>query len=620
MEGSAESAIDANRSNGSGASSSNGTMEAALQRMTKADPELAARLIIQSLPAAAATMPSNLSWRLCVEGLGDWTVRGSEDGGAATVVPSNGDAGEDFAIETDPQGLARLAAGSSPLGLILRGRLRLRGKRRKALKLRHLDPDAGPRKMAALGIDVDPDLIYRSLPYAIDPEWTRGQRFAIAFEILGEGGGRWVVEVDDGKIEVHVGSENGAEAPGSTVRLSRATWGKLLRGDVTPTVAMQSGLTRADGAMHPVTLFGRWADRADGVDGPELEREDRQRAIQQRRIGSWGSSTNGAAPRTIDPAQGGAAAKRDNLLSYEQLYALWEKRNWRSHELDFSIDREQWLTTPTDAQRNTAWTMSSFYVGEERVAADLAPFMLAAPSGEAEAFLATQLVDETRHAVFFDRWASEVMALSADDMRSRLTEAEATMIGPWHFLFDDSLRDVANRLMRNPDDLELFVEGIVIYHMVTEGVLAMTGQRVILQYMEDHSMFPGFQKGFSLVEQDEHRHIAFGVRFLRDVCRERPEMRDVVLNTLTRLLPEAARVFIPPYEDPNTTEFVSYDNHSSHVYGFAYNALRRRMDVIGVEIPPPEELMPGPIDPRGLEAGPIAQPIDIEPVVVSQTA
>ena len=620
MEGSAESAIDANLSNGSGASSSNGTMQAALQRMTKADPDLAARLIVHSLPAAAATMPSNLSWRLSVDGLGDWTVRGSGDGGPATVEPSNGDAGEDFAIETDSLGLARLAAGSSPLGLMLRRRLRLRGKRRKALKLRHLDPEAGPRKMAKFGVEVDPDLIYRSLPYAIDPEWTRGHRFTVAFEVLGDGGGRWVVEVDDGEVRVHAGSQNGAAAPDATVRLSFDTWMALLRGDLSPTKAMQNGLTRAEGALHPVTLFGRWADRADGVDGPELEREERQRVVQANRIGSWGSSSNGAAPRTIDPAQGGAAAKRDNLLSYEQLYALWEKRNWRSHELDFSIDREQWLATPTEAQRDTAWTMSSFYVGEERVAADLAPFVLAAPSGEAEAFLATQLVDETRHAVFFDRWASEVMALSADDMRSRLREAEETMIGPWHFLFDDSLRDVAQRLLKSPDDLELFVEGIVIYHMVTEGVLAMTGQRVILRYMEDHSMFPGFQKGFSLVEQDEHRHIAFGVRFLRDVCRERPEMRDVVLNTLTRLLPEAARVFIPPYEDPNTTEFVSYDNHSSHVYGFAYNALRRRMDVIGVEIPPPEELMPGPIDPRGLEAGPIAQPIDIEPVVVSQTA
>jgi len=207
-----------------------------------------------------------------------------------------------------------------------------------------------------------------------------------------------------------------------------------------------------------------------------------------------------------------------------------------------------------------------------------------------------------------------VMALSADDMRSRLREAEETMLGAWHFLFDDSLRDVARRLTQRPDDLELFVEAIVIYHMVTEGVLAMTGQRVILQYTEDHSIYPGFNRGFSLVEQDEHRHIAFGVRFLRDVCRERPEMREVVLRTLTRLLPEAARVFIPPEADPDVKEFVSYDYHSSQVYGFAYNALRRRMEVVGVEIPPPEELMPGPVDPRGLEAGAISVPVDVEPV------
>jgi ribonucleoside-diphosphate reductase beta chain len=608
-------------SNATGAGSSNGTMEAALRRMAKADPELAARLIVHSLPAAAATMPSGLCWRLSVEGLGVWTVSGSEDGGPARVEPSNGDGDEDFAVETDPSGLARLAAGQSPLGMMLRRRLRLRGKRRKAMALRHLDSDAGPRELARLGVPVDTDLLYRSLEYAVDPEWARGHRFTVAFEVLGEGGGSWLVEVDDGTVRVHSGAaENGAREPDSTIRLSIDTWMALLRGDLTPTKAMQTGLTRAEGALHPVTLIGRWADRAEGIDGPELEREERQRVVQANRSGSWGSSSNGAAARTIDPAQGGAASKRDNLLGYEQLYALWEKRNWRSHELDFSVDREQWLASPTEAQRDTAWTLSSFYVGEERVAADLAPFMLAAPTGEIEAFLATQLVDETRHAVFFDRWASEVMALSADDMRSRLQEAEETMIGPWHFLFDDSLRDVAQRLIQKPDDLELFVEGIVIYHMVTEGVLAMTGQRVILQYLEDHSLYPGFQKGFSLVEQDEHRHIAFGVRFLRDVCQERPEMRDVVLETLTRLLPEAARVFIPPYEDPNTTEFISYDNHSSHVYGFAYNALRRRMDVVGVQIPPAEELMPGPIDPRGLEGGPIAQPVDIEPVVVGRTA
>ena len=139
---------------------------------------------------------------------------------------------------------------------------------------------------------------------------------------------------------------------------------------------MLNGLTRAQGSIYPVTLLGRWIDRAAGVDEPEQEREVEQRKVQERRIGTWGSASNGAAARPIDPAQGGAAAKRDNLMTHEQLYALWEKRNWKAHELDFSVDREQWLASPSEAQKHTAWSMSSFYVGEERVAADLAPFVL----------------------------------------------------------------------------------------------------------------------------------------------------------------------------------------------------------------------------------------------------
>jgi ribonucleoside-diphosphate reductase beta chain len=587
--------------------------EAALRRMAKAEPELTARLVIQSLPAAAAPLSPDLSWRLDVDGLGSYRVVGSGNGGAATVEPAEDGGEEDFAIETDAGGLAQLASGAGPLGLMLRRKLRIRGRRRKALALRALDSAAGPRELAQLGVPLDPDLVYRSLAYAIDPQWAGDQQFAVAYELLGEGGGRWVIEVGDGKVRCWSASDNGdaPPEPDATVRLSVETWRRLVSCELAPTDSMMSGLTRAQGSMYPVTQLGRWIDRAAGLDGPELEREERQRKVQESRIGTWGSSSNGAASRTIDPAQGGAAAKRDNLMSYEQLYALWEKRNWRAHELDFSVDREQWLISPTEAQRHTAWSMSSFYIGEERVAADLAPFVLAAPSGEVEMFLTTQLVDEARHAVFFDRWAAEVMAMSADDMRSRLKEAESTMLGAWHFLFDDSLRDVAQRLLKRPDDLELFVEGIVIYHMVTEGVLAMTGQRSILSYCERHSIYPGFHKGFSLVEQDEHRHIAFGVRFLRDVVGERPEMRGVIERTLTTLLPRAAHVFCPPEAD-DPSDFMSYDYSSRQVYGFAYTALKRRMDVIGVEIPPPEELMPGPIDPRGLEEI-LTDPIDVVP-------
>ena len=579
-----------------------GTTSDALRRMAAAEPDLAARLVLHSLPAAAANLPSGLSYRLEIDQLGAWRIAANGGPAEVTEVPAaeqdlNGDA---FAITTDAPTLAGLAAGRSPLGPLLRGRLKLRGKRRKALALRRLSPDAGPRELAKLGAPVDPDLIYRSLAYAIDPEWTRGHSFRVGYEVVAsegqEGGGRWHVDVRDGQVSSGRGFGEGE--PDGIVRISVDTWTALLRGDITPSAAMQLNLTELEGDAYAITLLGRWIDRADGHDGPELDREVRQRRIQAERAGAWGSkvSRNGATSDAGDP---GATRPTGGLMSYEQLYALWERQNWRSHELDFSLDREHWLATPGEAQAHTAFSFGSFYVGEERVTADLAPFLLAAPNGEVEAFLATQLVDEMRHAVFFDRWMSEVMGLAGDDMRARLEEIESKMLGrPWHFLFDDSLRHVANRIKAKPDDLELFVEGIVTYHMVTEGVLAMPGQRIIIQYTEDHSVYPGFNKGFRLVEQDEHRHIAFGVRFLKDVCEERPEMKAVVLRTLEKLLPEAAKVFVPPEAD-DPTDFTSYGHHSSQVYGFAYNALKRRMAMIGIEIPGPERMMPGPVDPAG---------------------
>ena len=575
----------------------NGTAEQALRRMAESDPELAASLIVHGLPAAAAALPEGLSYRLELDGLGAWTVR--PNGGRADVIEAAPGAelnGEDFAISTDPGTLAQIAAGRSPLAALARRRIRLRGRRRKALALRRLSTDAGPRDLARLGVPVDADLIFRSLAYAIEPEWTRGHRFSVAYELVGAGGGSWRVDVDDGQVRVERGM---GEDPDAIVRIRYSDWLALLSGELTPPEAMRLGKTEIEGSIPPVTRMGRWIDRAEGIDGPELEREERQRRRQAEKAGSWGSkvSANGASSDSGDPAE--PRRPRGGLMTYEQLYALWERQNWRAHELDFSVDREHWLVSPSEAQRHTAFSIGSFYVGEERVTADLAPFLLAAPSGEVEAFLATQLVDEMRHAVFFDRWASEVMGLEAGSFRDRLREIEERMLGPWHFLFDDSLREIANRIKERPDDLQLFVEGIVTYHMVTEGVLAMPGQRVMIEYTTEHDLYPGFNEGFRLVEQDEHRHIAFGVRFLKDVCEEHPEMKQVIVRRLTELLPKAAEVFCPPEAD-DPSDFVSYGHHSSQIYGFAYQALKRRMAAIGIEIPPPDELMPGPVDFSGL--------------------
>ena len=564
--------------------------------MATAEPELAAKLLLQGIPAAAAPVRGTLDYRLVLEDVGTYLISIAD--GSATVQPMDGQEPNgkiDFELRTDSRSFAALASGASPLRLMLAGRVHVSGKRRRALRLRQLAGDLSARDVAR-ATDPDPDLLYRALPFTIEPEWTKGHAFCIEYEIEPDEsgqGGSWFVEVADG--EIRVTTEPPAGGAGSRVILPHSVWLQVLRGEMTPNTAMQKGLTRVEGALPPITLLGRWLERSEGRDDRELEREERQREVQARRA-TWGSRINEAGPGQGDPAHEAEGERRQTggLLSYEELYALWERQNWRAHEIDFSVDKEQWLTTPTESQRETIWSTAAFYVGEERVAADLAPFVLAAPSGEIEIFLATQLVDESRHAAFFDRFMAEVLALGPEDIRGRLREMEDTMLPPWRHVFDDALRGISRRLQENPDDLDLFVEGVVTYHMVIEGVLAMTGQHFILKYMEEHGLYPGFVKGFSLVEQDEHRHIAFGVKFLKDVCEREPRYRDLVIAKVEELVPPAAHVFVPPYAD-DPSDFVSFAYTSRDLYGYAYRALKRRMAVIGIEVPPAERLMPGPI-------------------------
>jgi ribonucleoside-diphosphate reductase beta chain len=566
---------------------------ATLRRIAAEEPELAARLVLMTLPVAAAQVPGTLVYDLELEGLGAWRV--SASGGRARVDPAVLGEGEpDFEIRTDPRSLVRLITGqASPLALIMRRRLRIRGRRRRALRLRAMSAaDGDLAELVRAGGRLEPDVMYRTLPYAVDPDWTRGHRFTVRYDVTGAGGGTWYVQARDGE-RLRVAAERPDAEVTATVTLNFETYQRMAAGDLTPSQAMQRQLTTIEGEIYPVTVVGRWIDRAAGRDDPELKREDRQRTLQIARAALY--ATDGIRPGQGDPGHPDAASSDGRaLLDYRQLYALWERQNWKAHELDFSMDKEHWLVTPSAAQENTIWSLGSFYVGEERVTADLAPFLLAAPSGEVELFLATQLVDEARHAAFFDRFGAEVMALSADDLRGRMREVEQTLTSPWREVFDDGLRDVANRIKAHPDDLGLFVEGIATYHMVVEGFLAVTGQTLIRDYMLEHGLYPGFCKGFGLVERDEHRHVAFGVRFLHDAIEQDASHRERIERVVLDLAPRAAYVFVPPYVD-DAREFVSYGYHSSQIYGFAYRTLKRRMKVLGVEIPPPEELMPGPI-------------------------
>ncbi len=131
----------------------------------------------------------------------------------------------------------------------------------------------------------------------------------------------------------------------------------------------------------------------------------------------------------IDKVMGGLDKIVEAAPSYSKLFSRWENQQWNSESFDFSEDRRQWDGDGfTDDQKAfMQWSMSSFFLGEERVTTELLPFAIAAPSHEARAFLATQISDEAKHMVFFDRFYREVFGVTAETLTENVNSQRSKM-------------------------------------------------------------------------------------------------------------------------------------------------------------------------------------------------
>lgn len=273
-------------------------------------------------------------------------------------------------------------------------------------------------------------------------------------------------------------------------------------------------------------------------------------------------------------------------VSYRDLYYRWERQNWSVAELDFTQDREQWLSFSPEQQRAMLFGLSQFYVGEERVTTELVPFVNAAPLDDQRLYLTTQLVDEARHTVFFDRFYTEVVG-AGGDTRQRLAEARQHINPAFQEFFYKHLPEAAARVAREPNNLEALVEGITCYHILIEGTLALAGQRFILDAYRQADILPAFRTGFTAVARDESRHVQFGVKFLADVVATEPKYKTVIERYITERLPVALEVLKapedrqPPREDgrePQTAEGMT-------IFQFARNSLRKKAKLIGIDLP-----------------------------------
>ena len=294
------------------------------------------------------------------------------------------------------------------------------------------------------------------------------------------------------------------------------------------------------------------------------------------------------------PTPANVASLPADAISYEDLYARWERGNWSAMELDFTEDARQWREDFTEFERTAAlWNYCLFFWGEDAVADNLSPYIDAAPREEQKYFLTTQQVDEARHAVFFKRFMQEVCGIGDGSMASGLNAIKPQLTVGFRKIFDrlDTMADEL-RADRSPAKL---AAAVTLYHIVIEAALAQPGQHFICSYLEERDQLPAFREGMANIAADEQRHIGFGVKLLSDLNREDPVgVPKAVARTLREVTRYTSQVLMPPGWDETYLTVFNYTFDTVGVEGLVSMTTKLRSAGLAVEsLPGPALLPPG---------------------------
>src|SRR5437899_11153133 len=236
------------------------------------------------------------------------------------------------------------------------------------------------------------------------------------------------------------------------------------------------------------------------------------------------------------------------------------------------------------------------FAGEEGVAGLLGPFVWAAHDKEVEAFAATQLADEVRHTIFFDRYWREVVGTSAANLDELVEEIG---IKPheneaYDYFFYKWLPAQAQWLASHPTDLEASAKFVTVYHLVVEGAMFLTGMRYQLEGARRWGRTWGYYKGFTATTRDESRHVLFGVTFLRDMVKNDPlRFVPIIQSTIQESLPLISKIMEPPDGDLTYyggkhlgTAWPGYtpEGLREEMIDYAKGTISRHLHAVGVQV------------------------------------
>jgi hypothetical protein len=237
-------------------------LRGALVKLAHDDPRSAVRLVLGLVPVQRALVAGSLEYDLTIRDSGTYAVSIGDHRASARSIggPRPRDEAA-FHAAADIVTLTELLAGvEKRMGRWI-GSVKVHGRRRDAELLKaaltsaRLDLAAAARA----GVDLDPDLVFRTFAYAIHPSWTKGHRFTVVQELAGPQPMRWYMGVRDGR-PISVERRAPQQPPDAVVSMTREAFAHLLRDEPAP--SGERPTIRGDRAA--VALLKAWTERAQG--------------------------------------------------------------------------------------------------------------------------------------------------------------------------------------------------------------------------------------------------------------------------------------------------------------------------------------------------------------------
>lgn len=95
--------------------------------------------------------------------------------------------------------------------------------------------------------------LFNSMPGRFQADKAAGTNMGILFDLSGDGGGQWFVNIANGQLNVTEGQP--AAIPTSTVKMTAEDFTAMSTGSLNPMMAFMSGKVKVDGDLNSVMKF-----------------------------------------------------------------------------------------------------------------------------------------------------------------------------------------------------------------------------------------------------------------------------------------------------------------------------------------------------------------------------